>query len=51
MAVLEEVILYAFQQCVYYVSKVQQAAGSLRRCAGCVPHGSLGQGVRTTKGR
>ncbi|XP_048967133.1 ras-associating and dilute domain-containing protein isoform X3 [Canis lupus dingo] len=34
MAVLEEVILYAFQQCVYYVSKVQQAAGSLRRCAG-----------------
>ena len=22
MAVLEEVVLYAFQQCVYYVSKV-----------------------------
>ena len=27
MAVLEEVILYAFQQCVYYVSKVRQGQG------------------------
>lgn len=26
MAVLEEVVLYAFQQCVYYVSKVPRHA-------------------------
>lgn len=26
MAALEEVVLYAFQQCVYYLSKVSAAA-------------------------
>lgn len=35
MAALEEVILHAFQQCVYYVSKVRRAAGSLPRGGGC----------------
>lgn len=44
MAVLEEVILYAFQQCVYYVSKVRRAAGSGSSGAGCAPHGSPGRG-------
>lgn len=27
MAALEEVVLYAFQQCVYYLSKVRAALG------------------------
>jgi hypothetical protein len=33
MAVLEEVVLYAFQQCVYYLSKVRAA---------CAPHCGAG---------
>lgn len=32
MAVLEEVILYVFQQCVYYVSKVSPQRLQGERC-------------------
>lgn len=32
MAVLEEVILYVFQQCVYYVSKVSPQRPQGERC-------------------
>ena len=37
MAVLEEVILYAFQQCVYYVSKVQPLRVRSPGGPGCRP--------------
>lgn len=31
MTVLEEVIMYTFQQCVYYISKVRSAQGHRRQ--------------------
>lgn len=37
MAVLEEVILYAFQQCVYYISKVQPLRARSPGGPGCRP--------------
>lgn len=43
MAVLEEVILYAFQQCVYYVSKVRRCrlVGTRGRVCSSPPGGGL----------
>lgn len=50
MAALEEVILHAFQQCVYYVSKVRRAAGSLPRGGGCSLWRPSGLGVGRREG-
>lgn len=35
MTVLEEVIMYTFQQCVYYISKVQRHTGPAPASQGC----------------
>lgn len=50
MAALEEVILHAFQQCVYYVSKVRRAAGSLPRGGGVLLVAPPGLGARRREG-
>ena len=34
MTVLEEVIMYTFQQCVYYISKVRAPRGGRQRATG-----------------